>query len=307
MSREQRKKLNAKFGLPNPNADTARSIEQIRAGFAALMGTMQVPEGTTMTTTQLGSQRTLVIEACEQKKEGIILYFHGGSGSIGSPETAMSLTSSLVVRTGLTAYSLDYRLAPENPFPAGLEDCTAAYRELLEQGINPKSIVFAGDSAGGGLCVTTCLNARKQGLPLPGALVTFSAGFDATRSGESVDTKDGIDPFFTKAEFRNPNGFFSMYIGQSDPHQELLSPVLYADLHGFPPMLLQVGTNELLLDDSTRMAKRARDAEVDVILDVTADVPHVFQAFTGKLEEADFALDRAAMFITQQICRSVKK
>lgn len=301
MSREQRKNLKAKLGLPNPDTSANRSIHQIRAGFASMMGTMRVPAGTTAREARLGERRAVVVEAEKDKQSGVILYFHGGSGAMGSPETAMSLTASLVVRTGFTAYSLDYRLAPEHPFPAGLEDCTAAYRDLLDQGITAERIAFVGDSAGGGLCVTTSLNARNQGLPLPGAIVTFSAGFDATRSGESVDSKDGIDPFFTRAGFRNPAGFFGMYMGNNDPHQELLSPAVYADLTGFPPLLLQVGTDELLLDDSTRLAKRARDAEVDVILDVTANVPHVFQAFTGNLEEADFALDRAALFIKQHI------
>ncbi|MCS2159017.1 alpha/beta hydrolase [Scandinavium sp. H11S7] len=298
MSHEQREEIKMKLGLPAVAASSDRSIEQIRAGFAAFMKTMRIPSGTLVSNTTLGGQRALIVERETDKRAGTILYFHGGSFLMGSPETGMALTASLVVRTGIRSISLDYRLAPEHPFPAAIEDCTAAYRELLEQGVDPASIVFAGDSAGGGLCITTCLKARSEGLPLPAAILTFSAGLDATRSGASVDTKNGIDPFFTRESFRASGG---MYLADADPHQELLSPAVYANLTGFPPLLLQVGTNELLLDDSTRLAERARDAEVDVILDVTANVPHVFQGYNGVLEEADNALDRAALFIRQTI------
>jgi acetyl esterase/lipase len=216
----------------------------------------------------------------------------------GSPETALSLTGHLVAKTGFGAYSLDYRLAPEHPFPAAIEDGVNAYRALLDGGEDPAGIVFAGDSAGGGLSVTTCLAARDAGLPLPAGILAFSAGLDATRSGESMDGKAGVDPIFTRADFDRTG---AMYLAGADPRQPLLSPAVHADLSGFPPMLLQVGTNELLLDDSTRLAVRAREAGVDVVLDVTAEAPHVFQALVGELDEAEEALDRAALFLTQRI------
>jgi acetyl esterase/lipase len=208
------------------------------------------------------------------------------------------LTGHLVTKTGFEAYSVDYRLAPEHPFPAAIEDTLSAYRALLDSGQDPSTIVFAGDSAGGGLTVTTCLAARDAGLPLPAAIVAFSPGLDATRTGESMDTKAGIDPLLSREAVQQTG---ATYLAGADPHQPLLSPAVLADPTGFPPILLQVGANEILLDDSTRMAARASAAGVDVILDITADVPHVFQSFVGMLDEADEALDRAALFLRQRI------
>lgn len=296
MSKEQRARIDAMMRQPRPEGP--RSVEALRAGFRALMARMIVPDGIRTTQTTLGDRPALRVEPESGAGTGTILYFHGGGWVFGSPETALSLTGQLVARTGLGAYSVDYRLAPEHPFPAAIEDTLAAYRALLDSGQDPSAIAFAGDSAGGGLAVTTCLAARDAGLPLPAAVVAFSPGLDATRTGESMDTKEGIDPVFTRAAVEHTG---AMYLAGADPHQPLLSPAVLADLTGFPPMLIQVGTNEILLDDSTRLAARARAVGVDVILDVTADVPHVFQSFAGILDEADEALDRAALFLGQRL------
>jgi epsilon-lactone hydrolase len=296
MSREQRAKIDAMLRQSQPEGPPA--VEAIRARFAALMATMIVPGQLRTTPVTLGARPALLVEPADGPRPGTILYFHGGSNMFGSPETALSLTGNLVARTGLRALSVDYRLAPEHPFPAGIEDALSAYRALLDRGENPSGIAFAGDSAGGGHAVTTCLAARDAGLPVPAAIVAFSPGLDYTRTGESIDAKDGIDPILTRETLRYTG---AMYLAGQDPHQPLLSPATLADLTGFPPLLLQAGTNEMLLDDSTRMAARARAAGVDVILDITADVPHVFQTYAGVLDEADEALDRAALFLTQRI------
>lgn len=297
MSRQQRQELDSKLRhAPQPSGPV--SIEQARAGFAAFMTTLPIPTEARRTPMEIAGRPAVLAEPEGVTRPGTILYFHGGSFSQGSPETAMTVTANLVVRTGIRAVSLDYRLAPENPFPAAIEDCVAAYRSLLDDGQDPASVVFAGDSAGGGLTVTTCLAARDAGLPMPAAIVAFSPGLDHTRSGASMHTKEGIDPFFTFAGLER-NG--DLYLAGRDPNQPLAAPAVFADLSGFPPILLQVGTNELLLDDSVRLAERAREAEVDVILDITAGVPHVFQAFTAAIAEAGQALDRAALFITQHL------
>ncbi|MFJ8628978.1 alpha/beta hydrolase [Kitasatospora sp. NPDC093550] len=317
MSREQRIRVDEILRRPGPGGP--HSVEEIRAGFRELMAGMIVPCGIRTAPTTLGGRPALHVEPTgggpdggkDGRKSdgpgggkadgpggGTILYFHGGGFVFGSPETALSLTGNLVTRTGLPAFSLDYRLAPEHPFPAAPDDALNAYRDLLDRGEDPATVVLAGDSAGGGLAVTTCLAARDAGLPLPAAVLAFSPSADATRTGESMDTKEGIDPIFTREALAHTG---AMYLADADPRHPLLSPAVHADLTGLPPMLIQVGANEVLLDDSTRLAARASAAGVDVVLDVTADAPHVFQAFAGVLDEADEALDRAALFLRQRV------
>ncbi|WP_308466720.1 alpha/beta hydrolase [Rathayibacter soli] len=297
MSEQQRRALDATLReAPQPSGPV--SVEHMRAGFAHFMSRFPIPTGVTRTPVELGDRPAILVEPKRERRSGTILYFHGGSFSLGSPETAMALTAHLVERTGVRALSLDYRLAPEYPFPAGLDDCMDAYRSLLDEGIDPASIVFVGDSAGGGLTVTACLAAKEAGLPMPAGLVAFSPGLDHTRSGASMIAKEGIDPLFTR-EAMGRTG--ELYLDGQDPAQPLLAPAALADLTGFPPILLQVGTNELLLDDSVRLAERARNADVDVILDIVAHVPHVFPAFVGTIDEADEAIERASLFITQRL------
>jgi acetyl esterase/lipase len=262
------------------------------------MGERLVPDGIRTTEVNLGNLRTLLVEPAGETRLGTILFFHGGGFVVGSPETELGLTANLVNRTGYRAYSPDYRLAPEHPFPGAADDGLTAYRALLDDGVAPSSIVFAGDSAGGSLTVTTLLKAKAAGLPMPAAIAAFSPALDSTLTAASIDGKAGIDPIFTRAIME---GLLPLYLAGADPRQELLSPALFADLTGLPPMLLQVGANEVLLDDSVRMAERARGAGVDVILDITANVPHVFQIYAGMLDEADQALDRAALFLRQHV------
>jgi acetyl esterase/lipase len=298
MSKEQRAKIDAMLRQPQAEPEGTPSVEASRAAFKAAMARRIVPDGLRTAEAALGDRPALRIEPGEGARTGTILYFHGGVWVVGSPETALSLTGHLAVKTGFTVLSLDYRLAPEHPFPAAIDDALGAYRALLESGQDPSAIAFAGDSAGGGLAVTTSLAARDAGLPLPAAILGFSSMFDVTWTAESMDTKAGIDPIFTRESLAQTT---NLYLAGADPHQPLLSPAVHADLTGLPPMLLQAGTNEVLLDDSTRMAARATAAGVDVILDLTADVPHVFQGFAGVLDEADQALDRAAHFLLQHV------
>ena len=296
MSVIQRERLDAQ--LRGAGIGYEQTVEESRENFAKLMAALPVPKRIAVRETSLGGRPALRVIPDAGAGSGTLLYFHGGSHVVGSPRTALGLTAGLVVRTGLAGISVDYRLAPEYPFPADVEDVVAAYRELLEQGHAPESIAFAGDSAGGGLTVTGALAARDAGLPMPAAIVAFSPGVDATRAGESMVTKAAADPLIDRAAIDRMSSF---YVAGQDRRNPLLSPAVTADLTGLPPLLVQVGTNEMLLDDARRLALRASDAEVDVILDITAKVPHVFQSFTGALDEAGQALDRAALFLRQHV------
>jgi epsilon-lactone hydrolase len=296
MSKLQRERVNAQ--LRGTGVGSEESVDKMRDTFAKLMNALPVSEGIRVHETSLGGRPALRIIPDAGAGTATLLYLHGGSHVVGSPRTALGLTAGLVVRTGIPGISLDYRLAPEHPFPADVEDVVAAYRELLEQGRAPESIAFAGDSAGGGLTIAGALAARDAGLPMPAAIVAFSPGVDATRTGESMVTKAQADPLLDRASLDRMS---NLYVVDQDRRTPLLSPAVAADLTGLPPVLVQVGTNEMLLDDARRLALRACDAEVDVVLDVTAKVPHVFQSFAGMLDEADEALDRAALFLRQRV------
>jgi epsilon-lactone hydrolase len=298
VSKEQLKAVDSL--LRRSNFAGGSTVQELRSNFARAMSSFPVPDGVVLADTRLGDRPALRISPAAGTGRGTILYFHGGSYIFGSPRTNAPLTAQLVLRTGLAALSVDYRLAPEHPFPAAIQDTVSAYRALLEAGTGPETIVFAGDSAGGGLTVTTMLRARELGLPMPACVVAFSPGLDATHTGESMRTREGADPFFTQERLEQTG---VLYTAGQDVSHPLLSPAVSADLTGLAPMLLQVGTSEILLDDSVRMAVRAAHADVEVVLDVVPGAPHVFQGFagTGTLDEADLALDRAGLFVRQHV------
>ncbi|GHD92979.1 alpha/beta hydrolase [Streptomyces naganishii JCM 4654] len=247
--------------------------------------------------TLLGGRPTLELEPAKARDRGRLLYLHGGGYVIGSPRTHAGLVGELARRAGLRAVSVDYRLAPEHPFPAAVDDGLAAYRELLAAGTAPQDLVMAGDSAGGGLVIATLLAAREAGLPQPAAVVVFSPWADLTLAGATIRSKEGADPIFTEADLR---AYADLYVGAGDRAHPLVSPV-FADLAGLPPLLVQAGANELLLDDAVRLAARAGADDVEVTLEVGSGLPHVFQHHYGLLGEADAALDRAARFLTAHL------
>lgn len=224
-----------------------------------------------------------------------MLYCHGGGYYFCSPHSHRSLTFGLAARTGARTFSLDYRLAPEHPFPAALDDALAAYRQLLADGTPPESLVVAGDSAGGGLALALLVALRDASEPLPAAAVLFSPWTDLAATGATLVTNDGADPMFCGASIGRAAKF---YVGDSDPRHPHLSP-LYADLSGLPPLLILAASTEVLLDDARRVAEKARAAAVDVEFEVWPKVPHAWPLFAPFVPEACRALDRASAFIRQ--------
>ncbi|MHA2130558.1 MAG: alpha/beta hydrolase, partial [Promethearchaeota archaeon] len=198
---------------------------------------------------------------------------------------------------------LDYRRAPESPYPAALEDAVAAYKWLIEnEGINPKNIIIGGESAGGGLTIATLLKLRDTGITLPAAAIVLSPFADLDITGETIRSKAKEDPLVNASDL-----FFdsSLYVGEDDPKNPYISPV-YADLKGLPPMIIQVGSSEILLSDSIRIAEKAKTAGVDVILDIWEDMIHMFQLFASFAPEGQEAIEKLGKFIQKHLKKEVQ-
>jgi phosphinothricin tripeptide acetyl hydrolase len=223
----------------------------------------------------------------------VVLYLHGGGYVIGSPRSHRHLAAAIAGAAGASALLLDYRLAPEHPFPAAVEDATAAYRWLLDQAIAPEHIVIAGDSAGGGLTVATVLALREARVPLPAGGVCISPWVDLTCSGASYATKAAADPIVRRAGVEE---MARAYLGATPPRTPLASP-LFADLRGLPPLLIHVGSDEVLLDDAVQLAERAKAAGVDATLEIYDRMIHVWHWFLPMLDEAQTAVEAIGRFV----------
>jgi len=223
----------------------------------------------------------------------VVLYLHGGGYVIGSPRSHRHLAAAIACAAGASALLLDYRLAPEHPFPAAVEDATAAYRWLLDQAIAPERIVIAGDSAGGGLTVATLLALREARVPLPAGGVCISPWVDLTCSGASYATKAAADPIVRRAGVEE---MARAYLGATPPRTPLASP-LFADLRGLPPLLIHVGSDEVLLDDAVQLAERAKAAGVDATLEIYDRMIHVWHWFLPMLDEAQTAVEAIGRFV----------
>ncbi len=225
--------------------------------------------------------------------ERVLFYLHGGGYVKCSINTHREMISRLSRAARAKVLAINYRLAPENPFPAAVADATTAYRWLVSTGVEPARVVVAGDSAGGGLTVATLVALRDAGDPLPAAGVCISPWVDMEGLGESMTTKAEIDPMVAWDMLAEMG---KMYLSGADPHTPLAAPI-YADLRGLPPLLIQVGTAEVLLDDSTRLAERARLVGVDVTLEPWEDMIHVWHFFAFMLPEGQQAIDRIGEFV----------
>jgi acetyl esterase/lipase len=228
-----------------------------------------------------------------------ILYLHGGAYNIGSLKTHRELAARISKASKIKTLLIDYRLAPEHPYPAAVEDTVIAYRWLLKNGFSSNNIVIAGDSSGGGLVIAALVKLRDLGEPFPAAAVCLSAWTDLELTGETMKTHLQKDPFLTPAWLQY---MAKHYAGDNDFHLPLISPI-YADLTKLPPLLIQVGSDEILLSDSIRLAERAREAGVDTTLDVWENMWHVWHFFAGKMPEANIALNHIGRFIRKHISK----
>ncbi|HXQ20673.1 MAG TPA: alpha/beta hydrolase [Candidatus Acidoferrales bacterium] len=276
---------------------TEPTIAEMRAGMESMALMAQIPADVKREPVDAGGVPAEWVTAPGVDARRVILYLHGGGYTIGSINTHRELAARLSRAAAARVLLLGYRLAPEHPHPAAVEDATAAYRWLLAQGVQASRLIVAGDSAGGGLTVATLVALRDAGAPPPAAGVCLSPWVDLEGTGESMTTKAAADPMVQR------DGLLKMaaaYLAGQDPRTPLAAP-LYANLSGLPPLLIQVGTAETLLDDATRLAERARKAGVDVTLDTWDDMIHVFQAFGTFLPEARQAIDRIGEFVKQRV------
>jgi len=233
----------------------------------------------------------------DAESSSALLYLHGGGYVMGSSDTHRKMVGHLANAIGIRAFVADYRLAPEHPYPAAVRDAVAAFRGLLADGIRPNRIVVGGDSAGGGLTIAMLLSLRDDGRPLPAAAMLLSPWTDLAFTGESLESREQTDVTVTAAGARKMAEY---YLGSAKVRAPLASP-LYADLRGMPPTRIQVGADEILLDDSVRMAEKLKNSRVDVTIEVFPEMQHVFQFGAGTLPEADDAIARLGEFARRHL------
>jgi epsilon-lactone hydrolase len=295
VSTEQRERLDAI--LRQSAFPSVRDLNEQRRQLRELLSAQPLPADVTVTAATLGGVPTAEITVDGVEPRHTVLYFHGGVYVMGDAFLAADLASQVGRRTRARVISVDYRLAPEHPYPAAVDDALAAYAALLRNGTAAADIAFAGESAGGGLAIATLVNARDQGLPLPAAAFVMSPYADLTLAGATMQTKRAADPLLSLEALR---ARVSDYTSGQDAALGLISPI-FAELSGLPPLIIQVGTHEVLLDDAMRLARQAASADVEVTLDITPGVPHVFQAYYPILDEAAEALDRAGKLLSAHL------
>jgi monoterpene epsilon-lactone hydrolase len=275
-------------------ADVANApVPRVRARLDKLGRMLRPARGVAVEKAELGGLHAEWYRPEGASQEKVLLYLHGGAYALGSCDSHRKLVTHIAKAGNINAVLPEYRLAPEHPFPAGLDDCVAAYRALLELGYSPDNILIGGDSAGGGLTVATTLQLRHAGVPLPRATVLLSPFLDMTASGESMTTRAELDPWFDPADLPI---VATHYCPGEDLENPLLSPV-FANTAGLPPALIQVGDAEILLSDSTRYANRLRGAGIEVEIEVFPEMWHVFQLFVGKMPESGAAIDEIGRYI----------
>jgi monoterpene epsilon-lactone hydrolase len=280
----------------NPPVLHDADVETLRASMESWVPD-ELPSGVDIEVVDANGVPAEFTRAPGARTDAALLYLHGGGYCIGSIRTHRSLAAQLARTTSLPVLSIGYRLAPEHPHPAAVDDAISAYQWLLDQRIAPAKLAIAGDSAGGGLTIATLLALRDRGVPFPAAGVAISPWTDMACDSESYSTRADVDPMVTQVGLKQMADWF---LGSKDARDPLASP-LRADLAGLPPLLVHVGDHEVLLDDGVGIAERARDAGVDVTVEVWPEMIHVWHAFVGIIPESQEAIERIAAFLAVRL------
>jgi epsilon-lactone hydrolase len=291
MTQQQREAIDGMLRTSpfNPAGD----LREQRPLFEKMMTAVPVPDDVVTTPGQLGGVPVITVDIPGVTTGGVIVYFHGGFFAIGSAADSVGLASDLARKAGMRVVTVDYRLAPEHPYPAAPDDAMTAYRGLLDGGQDVARVAIAGESAGANLAAVTLTAIGRAGLPQPTSAVLMSPWADLAGTGQTITAKADVDPVLTADAIRVRA---RDYLGGASASDPAVSPV-YGSLAGLPPLLIQSGSHEVLLDDAIRLAARAAYDDVAVTLDVTPGVPHVFQAFAAVLDEGEAALTRAGAFL----------
>ncbi|HZZ49269.1 MAG TPA: alpha/beta hydrolase [Pseudonocardia sp.] len=287
-------RLKAALRAHRPDPDLP--IDALRAKMRTDAEALPVPDGISVEVLDAGGVPAELVQPADAGADGAgftVLYLHGGGYCCGSASSVRGLAGRLALAGPARVLALDYRLAPEHPYPAGRDDAVTAYRWLLDGGTDPSRIVIAGDSAGGGLAVVTALALRDAGTPVPGAVVSISPWADVRLASGSVAAKAENDPIVT---LKSLERFAEYYTGGGDRSDPGVSPVL-ADLSGLPRLLIQVGEDECLVDDAEELAARAKACGVEVTLEVWPEMVHVWHLLAPRLEPANQAIERIARWV----------
>ncbi|MFX1568616.1 MAG: alpha/beta hydrolase [Promethearchaeota archaeon] len=271
-----------------------KRVEEERRSFEQITALVSLPKDIKMIKFLVKAISCVWIESPNCNQNNVIFYLHGGGYITGSIDTNKDLVARIARVSESRVLFIEYRLAPEFPFPAALEDAISAYEWLINtEHISPNNIIFFGESAGGGLALSTLIKIKELSLQLPAAAILLSPWVDLDFTGDSIKNNAKIDPFIT---FDTMLFYARLYIGNNNPRDPNISP-LYADLKDLPPLLIHVGSAELLLDDSRRLAEKAKISGVDVELEIWKDMTHVFHAFAGLIPEGQRAINKIGVFI----------
>jgi len=293
---------------------TTGTLLERRAAMEAGAAGSPAPAGTTVTVGELGGRpvewinpddldaatdNTTATDNTDPRATPVVLHLHGGGYCMGGHDTHRAFAGRMALDARARVAVPDYRLAPEHPFPAAIDDAVAAYRDLVATGHDPAKLAISGDSAGGGLAVATLLSLRDAGDPMPAAAVLISPWADLTQSAECYERLDGLDPLLTK------DGLDEMaeaYLAGTDPRDPRASPLFAPSLKGLPPLCIEVGDQELLLDDATGLAALARRGGIDVSLTVWPDLTHDFQIFPAEIiPESDQSIAAISRFLWKHL------